>query len=265
MPFDVNALLEHVADQVVPTAKAWSAAPHQAIGDVAEEQLTPGAQAQLQEPLGTAATAPDEERRTDRSRADWHYVNIPPGAYSRELAEAPAHVVAAIRWAQRRAMDPRLPAEDRADAMRWLAHTVGDVTQPLHVSDAGDRGGNDLPVRTPIGPQSLHQFWDSTLPATLGDRRGLAQEIRAQDTPAHRAVALRSMDPADWARESASLGEVVRRGVAPNGFLDQAYVNANANITRAQLYRAAARLAEVLNRTNADPQFRLPGGTDGPR
>src|SRR5437667_103063 len=60
-------------------------------------------------------------------------------------------------------------AEDRAVAVCWIFHLVGDIHQPLHnvayFSSApafvqGDRGGNKFGVRADGRKWNLHAFWD---------------------------------------------------------------------------------------------------------
>ncbi len=42
--------------------------------------------------------------------------------------------------------DPTADRAAKAEALRFLAHFVADVHQPLHVSHAHDKGGNDVKV-----------------------------------------------------------------------------------------------------------------------
>src|SRR5207244_1603954 len=70
-----------------------------------------------------------------------------------------------------------LGGADRAIALCWVLHLVGDIHQPLHACTrysaqfpAGDQGGNELMVlRDPPyanSQMSLHHLWDS-LPGTF--------------------------------------------------------------------------------------------------
>lgn len=81
--------------------------------------------------------------------------------------------------------DASASAADRAVAMSWIFHQLGDLHQPLHTVarftqalPGGDRGGNE--VRVPGG--NLHGYWDNALgrdeaPASV-DR--LAAELVSQ-------------------------------------------------------------------------------------
>ena len=56
----------------------------------------------------------------------------------------------------------RPPAPPSYSALRFLVHFVGDVHQPLHLTDR-ERGGNDDFVRFENRKINLHSLWDTAL------------------------------------------------------------------------------------------------------
>jgi hypothetical protein len=56
-------------------------------------------------------------------------------------------------------------AEERLMALKFVMHFVGDIHQPLHSSDNGDRGGNDIKIVADgfhhTSKDELHGFWDA--------------------------------------------------------------------------------------------------------
>jgi nuclease S1 len=107
--------------------------------------------------------------------------------------------------------------QERALALSWVIHLVGDLHQPLHASDRNDRGGNEFKVRyrnraTCSGGASeqhpvkveLHSVWDTCV----------VVELEAGAEPADFADALRGAlttwrghpgaagDIMQWAKES---------------------------------------------------------------
>jgi hypothetical protein len=63
-------------------------------------------------------------------------------------------------------------AEQKAIALAWLFHLLGDIHQPLYMAQLftveypqGDRGGNEICVRvTQAGqPMNLRKFWDEVI------------------------------------------------------------------------------------------------------
>jgi hypothetical protein len=84
-------------------------------------------------------------------------------------------------------------AEDRAVALCWVLHLIGDIHQPLHCTSffsalfadkdtsgkpIGDRGGNSFGVKIGGRKYKLHTFWDDLLGVSTGGY---------EDTPANLA------------------------------------------------------------------------------
>lgn len=76
------------------------------------------------------------------------------------------------------ARDPSVSEAQKALAITWLEHLIGDIHQPLHASarvtdlePSGDQGGNLFlltPKDTPRDKQeNLHRFWDSIVVRNL--------------------------------------------------------------------------------------------------
>lgn len=98
----------------------------------------------------------DDFRHTGR----WHYVNVPRTAQSVTAADCDGGcVLSAISDMQERL---RKAPETDWQALFFLGHFVADVHQPLHVSYADDRGGNDTRIYVKGERSSLHQYWDDT-------------------------------------------------------------------------------------------------------
>src|SRR6185295_3124846 len=153
----------------------------------------------------------DQQRDDNQQTSYWHFLNIPPEAtgYDRDR-DCPRQpgvepgdradrwrdcAVDRILYHQQRLADTTLDRADRATALKFLVHFVGDLHQPFHAL-ALARGGNDLPV-VAFGslicthadgmPYScnLHGVWDSELVShrRLSDRQyldELARQIRQQ-------------------------------------------------------------------------------------
>lgn len=58
--------------------------------------------------------------------------------------------------------DSSLSATDRKQAMEFLIHFLGDITQPLH-DEAEEVGGNDISVTWDGATTSLHACWDTQM------------------------------------------------------------------------------------------------------
>ncbi len=95
-------------------------------------------------------------------RLYWHYLNIPPEASGydrdRDCPRQPGTnagsrgdrwrdcVVDRIGYWEERLGNPKLDRADRATALKYIVHFIGDLHQPFHALGVG-RGGNDVNVR----------------------------------------------------------------------------------------------------------------------
>lgn len=126
-----------------------------------------------------AARWPDDIRGDlDYDKPDWHYINYPykpAGEPERVTTVGPAEVN--ILTAFRENLDKlkgNAAGRERAIALCWLLHLVGDVHQPLHTTrlftaqfpaPEGDRGGTRFYIRATPDAEviSLHKFWDDLI------------------------------------------------------------------------------------------------------
>ncbi|HEY5912742.1 MAG TPA: S1/P1 nuclease [Verrucomicrobiae bacterium] len=112
-------------------------------------------------------------------RPDWHYVDLPyilPA--DRATIDPAAHQPPVTNAVERlTAMEAELRSTtadvtNRAIALCWYLHLLGDVHQPLHCTswfspefpgDNGDSGGNGVAIKPHSAPMKLHSFWDELL------------------------------------------------------------------------------------------------------
>jgi hypothetical protein len=244
------------------TLEGWGPQGHRLVAMVAANHLSPAARQNVKELLGNETLA-DVAVWADRYVADghretapWHYVNIPadgrPYVSTRDCPRGDC-VVDRIRDNQNRLANRSLSRADRAMALRFVVHFVGDLHQPFHAIGV-NRGGNGIPIvafgSTTCGrggPDrsscNLHGFWDSEL---IGHRRlrdgAYAAELERQ-IAAQRWRALGS--PVDWAMESNA---VARTALLPaGGEAGEAYYRAHIAQIDERLALGGLRLARVLN------------------
>ena len=152
-------------------AVAWGEDGHWIVCELAYRQLSDEARAKVDRLVDLHPDAdtfaegchwPDRPRK----RPTEHYVNydrsvirVGPGT---EAKNEPNVVTAIIEDADRLA-DRTFTDAERADALLFLGHWVGDVHQPLHVSFADDRGGNSVDKRGTCRAGNLHSVWDTCL------------------------------------------------------------------------------------------------------
>jgi hypothetical protein len=191
--------------------------------------------------------------------ANWHYQNVDVcqpfdlKAACRDGNCVSAQVERQVKLLQNRTV----PQREKAMALIFLIHFVGDLHAPPHAGDRGDRGGND--VKASYGPVTarwlnLHSIWDSP----LAERAVTTppSPIRAY-SPAERA-ALAAGTPEDWSREgweaSRDTAYALALGGDPCGPKPEGLVTVTPEaiekmvpVQRRQIERAGVRLARMLD------------------
>lgn len=257
---------------------AWGGQGHRLVALLASAQLTSIARQNVQRLLGEETLADvavwaDEYLIGNNQTSFWHYVNIPPDARSydrdRDCPRQPGVAVGArgdvwrdcvierIRYHEERLANPMLDRVDRAIALKFLVHFVGDIHQPFHAS-AIERGGNGILVRvfgsdtcggTPDRPTpcNLHSVWDTQLIAhrNLSDREYVRrlEALIARDQMRSRPVGT----AADWAMESLAISNAAM--LPQRGAADEAYYQTHIPTIEQRLALGGVRLAALINRS----------------
>lgn len=188
-----------------------------------------------------------------------HFVNIPrrapaidPAACTRVVGGVPNPcVIDAIREFAvelKQAVNPR----DRLDALKFLAHFVGDLHQPLHAGYFDDLGGNSVSVTAGQSQRNLHSVWDSYLIQLAGKPwSDYAAELQRDINPVDRTAWSANLDPLLWATESFQIVEddvYEDLGTSPANakVIDQRYYLLNQLTVERRLKQAGVRLARML-------------------
>ena len=135
-----------------------------------------------------AAFWPDAVRKTAEDRPMWHFINEPiflkpsdrdhfkdnlpvnlKKRWFRNMGDSKdLNIVQALRRCMSLLKGDETRDADKAIALFWLFHLVGDLQQPFHSSalfsknllPKGDKGGGRIPV---VGAKNLHAYWDRRL------------------------------------------------------------------------------------------------------
>lgn len=162
--------------------------------------------------------------------------------------------------------------DNRAFALRWIIHLVGDVHQPLHSTTLynhdfpeGDRFGTRyMTWLDPDGNKKLqlHSVWDGA-----GDERiiewlkrplsresfrkieDLADEI-THAYPESSMTDVVTVDYSQWLNETYQVGVTdVYNGIEPETMLSSEYIDRMRQVCHRQLALAGYRMASVLNQS----------------
>ncbi len=253
----------------VDNAYAWGADGHRLICAMAEAKLTPEAKSMLSETLRMgkfldnnadedfpeACLWPDKARHTTHKGSyEEHFINVPKSEDSVDLARDCAAlncVATAIQrnlvYLSRDAQGKREKAR-KAAALRFLAHFVGDLHQPLHVGNGEDWGGNKIRVNWYGKKANLHGIWDYEILKKAGitypDSLEYLQEIKPEDS---------ASDVLAWIRTSFRLArdnaykDTEGNLIASGDTLGDAYFERAKPIVMSQISLSSSRLAYLLN------------------
>ena len=241
---------------VVWPCLAWFDKGHRVVALIAEPDLTAAARQQVQEilfpgtTLADAAVWPDHEGRSLREIDPLHYVSIPDNASAYDQArDCPNRncMVEALKWYTAMIADRNAPQVLRRMALRYIAHIVGDMHQPLHAGRAADMGGVGINVTYRGESTNLHFFWDSNVVEMEGGNEyDLAKRLRGSLSDEDR-LRWQTGDPAAWTNESLMLVRSHAYLKDAPGELSDEYVEKARALVRTRLVQAGIRLAWLLN------------------
>ena len=150
---------------------AYDAVGHRIVADIAYQNLTNKARAQVDEVLGKhgiiyEATWADEVR-SDKKYAysyQWHYQNLKDGmttADFQKLLDNPKAEGEHLFYALDTLTSRLKKDKNDAEALKFLVHFVGDLHQPMHLGRLEDLGGNKISINWFGKTINLHSLWDS--------------------------------------------------------------------------------------------------------
>lgn len=225
--------------------------------------------------LANIASWADQYRGTAAGKwsAPLHFIDAednPPSScdvnYDRDCGSSGCSVSAIANYTQR-AGDGRLSSAHVEEALKFLVHFVGDVTQPLH-DEAYAVGGNDIQVTFDGYSDNLHSDWDTFMPeklvggSSLSDAQSwanaLIDEITSGSYQSQAASWIEGDDVSDavatatrWASDANAYVCTV---VMPNGAaaletgdLYPSYYNSAIGTIELQIAKAGYRLGNWLN------------------
>lgn len=214
---------------------------------------------------------PDDIRGGAHDHPTWHYRarpvidrEFPPPAPTAASPSGAAYEAYGLNLAVAR--DPRAPLADRAVALCWIFHIVGDIHQPFHNAERygaawpnGDALGGKVFVKDPATgePISLHWLWDDSInrsPATA-DAFEKARALTARYPKTALEARLRAPETIEqWSDESYALANTLAyRFDAPRAAdkttatpPSQAYLRDMLPAAEERLTLSGYRLARIL-------------------
>ena len=270
---------------------AWGPGGHMMVAQIAYERLNSHAKAEVDRLIKVVITPDDVTRKSldfvnashwpDDLRSDktgrfkdtfpLHFIDFPFSPDDTELPDIDeANIISALKDEVDTLKSSDSSDKEKAQALRFLIHFVGDIHQPLHCATRvteqnpdGDRGGNLFMVHLSGKKKvKLHSYWDGGIgdfpkggpppefaPPSLDDVKEAAQSI-AEEFP-DTDTQWKAGGPFNfegWSQESFDLAKkVAYDSLLPNTRPTPAYIQKAKKTTRKRVAWGGYRLAELLN------------------
>jgi nuclease S1 len=250
-----SILLLVAAVGLVPSAWGWGCKGHQVVALIAEKNLNPHARAMAMQilaaspispdlrrycgnsgldPFADSSTWADDERSVQHDTGGWHDIDIPLGVSHGDLGKycppSTGCVTSAINAQLAVLRNPDATPQEKADALRYVIHFVGDLHQPLHTTTNNDLGGNCVPVTFEgYAPEetnaewgayrpNLHAVWDTGIIEQFS--RGetpqqLADELENEFKPKIPVWESEPVDLTAWVWQSHRIAQDTAYGLLP--------------------------------------------------
>ena len=275
-------------------ALGWWCTGHMLVAQVAQDDLTTAAPAALQwaqelvenlaGPLThntsntfvESACWPDDIKYYGlEAMNDWHFLNQPynPDGFMNIIEFSNGDALWAIdQFTGTLTSKVRSQAPfETSIAMRYLIHLIGDMHQPLHVTEMwneqfpnGDLGGNLFPIKFNSGITELHALWDSCMghypddpwrPLNETGWQFLEEEAEAlMQLYPRSSLSQELSDPniTHWATANYHLAVTYAYNLTYDSSPSPDYLEAGWTVVQKQLALAGYRLSTAIQQTYAD-------------
>jgi hypothetical protein len=257
---------------------AWGATGHRVVGEIATRFLDVKVLVKANtllagQSLARVATWPDEiksDPTTYQHTFNWHYTTWEINDHDHgqdEETSATGLLLKSIDDLSAVLRDPAATDEQKAFALKFIVHLVGDIHMPLHVGNGTDQGGNFCKVTYMGKNYNLHALWDEgLLDFTKLSYTELAKFVSEGKT-AEEVRAIKNSSVIDWALESKkivptiypddvvassnlmSIKNYCKKEVTSEEMpkLSFEYAYKHLPVIEKRLYEAGVRLAVLLN------------------
>lgn len=196
-------------------AFAWGPTGHRVVGEIAESKLNIIAKAKIKKILDGHSLArvsnwpdkiksdPDNYGHTYR----WHFTDWPDGQRNYDPVNNNGSLVKSIEDQIKVISNRKAKKADKAFALKFLVHLVGDLHQPLHVGNGKDRGGNRCRVVFHKEEVNLHHLWDERM--IQFSKLSFTELSKFVSVDKTKDKSLKNGKAVDWAKESKDLRAAV--------------------------------------------------------
>lgn len=259
-------------------AFAWNSNGHRIIAQIAYDNLNSAAKSRIDSL--THATDPHYNARSrflfaavwpDKIKNDgvlafndWHFINYGFSTDGTKIAPLQTeNVVWAIGQSEHTLLSPNADRDEKAVALSFLIHFVGDIHQPLHCTvryssqfPLGDKNGILFPIHA-ANVNNLHDYWDEGLGlfgnvanSSMTDKKisKLADEIQQTYPKKFFGAKIYDVNAKYWAEQSFKIARNFAYDLPENSKPSAQYNKKGRSIVKQQIALAGYRLAHLLNK-----------------
>lgn len=193
-------------------AFSWGPTGHRVVGEIAQKHLKWKTKKKIKkildgESLARVSNWPDKIKSDPDKYAhtfSWHYTTWADTSKPFAPQAGEGSLVSAIEDQLKVLKTRKTTKAEKAFALKFLVHLVGDLHMPLHVGNGTDRGANDCKVTFHREKVNLHRLWDEKLIEFT--RLSFTEMTRFIDIKSKKEEKeMSGGSVVDWARESALL------------------------------------------------------------
>ncbi len=231
---------------------AWGKTGHRAVAEIAYQHLNPEAKLKIADILGDnyfplyANWADDirSDKNNPLSEAH-HYSNMPLEVNYEDSKQSTDDVFNLLKRMIDQLDNINASKVEKAVAIKFIIHLVGDMHQPMHLGLADDLGGNLIPVKWFGKETNLHKLWDEDL--IDYSRLSYTELARFAGTPYEAELNdMLNKSVVQWIDETHEQTRLIYANL-DNKEYEYAYYSQFIPVVYLQIQRAGFRLANLLN------------------
>lgn len=150
---------------------AWGPTGHRVVGEVAEKYLKNKVLKKVTkildgESLARVSNWPDKIKSDPDQYSytfSWHYTSWPTGQDHYDPHTASGSLLTSLQKQIDILRKRDSTKDEKAFAIKFIVHLMGDLHQPLHVGNGHDHGGNSCRVLFHKEEVNLHKLWDESM------------------------------------------------------------------------------------------------------
>ncbi len=153
------------------TVFAWGPTGHRVVGEIAEKHISVKTLSKVRgilkgETLARVSTWPDEIKSEPTKYShtfNWHYTDWKDDQDHHDHETSSGKLIPALEEQIATLKDDKKSDAEKAFALKFLVHLIGDLHMPLHVGNGVDQGGNFCRVFFQNSRTNLHAVWDEDM------------------------------------------------------------------------------------------------------